>query len=135
MDFNYLIAPLATVIGIIATILTVTGSNRSVRTDMAEMRTELKGEMAEMRIELKSDMAELRTELKNDMSEMRTELKGDIAELKTEFRSEIGRIDKRMDNLDDRIYDLTLTMVGMRQDFNRATTPHTAMRSNDLAAA
>jgi hypothetical protein len=94
MDFNYLIAPLVTVIGIIATILTITSSNRSVRAD----------------------------------------LKGDMADLKTEFRSEIGRIDKRMDNLDDRIYDLTLTMVGMRQDFNRAITPHSAIRPNDLAA-
>jgi chromosome segregation ATPase len=117
MDFNYLIAPLVTVIGIIATILTITSSNRSVRADMAEMRTEIKGDIAELRTELKGDIAELKTELR------------------TEFRSEIGRLDKRMDNLDDRIYGLTLTMVGMRQDFNRAITPHTAMRSNDLAAA
>jgi len=43
----------------------------------------------------KSDVGELRTELKGDIAELRTELKGDIAELKGdvgELRGEVGAV-------------------------------------------
>ena len=58
----------------------------ATKTDMVELRTELKGDMAELRAELKGDMAELRTELQSDMAELRTELQSDMAELRTELR-------------------------------------------------
>ncbi len=64
----------------------------SVKTDIAELRTELKGDIAELRTELKGDIAELRTELKGDITDLRTELKGDIAELRTELKDDIAEV-------------------------------------------
>jgi hypothetical protein len=41
-----------------------------LRAELADLRTE----MAELRTDLKTDMAELRTDLKTDMAELRTEM-------------------------------------------------------------
>ena len=45
-----------------------------LRTEIAEVRTELKLEIAELRTELKQDMAQLRTELKQDMAQLRIDM-------------------------------------------------------------
>ena len=60
-----------------------------VRSDMQNVRQELKTDIAELRQELKTDIAELRHELKTDIAELRHELKTDIAGLRTEFKSDI----------------------------------------------
>jgi hypothetical protein len=52
-----------------------------VKTDMAEMRSELKTEMAELRSELKTEMADLRSELRTEIAGV----KGEIAALKGEM--------------------------------------------------
>ena len=50
-------------------------SGALLRTELAEVRTELKTEIADLRTEI----AELRTELKTEIADLRTELKTDIA--------------------------------------------------------
>ncbi len=50
----------------------------ATKTDLAELKTELKQDISELRAELKQDISELRVEFKQDISE----LKGDIGELK-----------------------------------------------------
>ena len=57
------------------------GFEPATRSDLIELRTELKGDIAELRAELKGDIAEVRRE----MAELRTELKGDIARVQQSF--------------------------------------------------
>ena len=49
--------------------------------------------------ELRSEIAELRTELKTEMAELRTELKTEMAELRTEFGTETSGIRADMNSL------------------------------------
>lgn len=56
-----------------------------LRTEMAELRTELKHDAAELRAELKRDATELRTEFKHDLAGLRAETKLDLAELRVEL--------------------------------------------------
>ena len=51
------------------------------KADVAKVETQI----ADLRTELKGDIAGLRTELKGDIAGLRTELKGDIAGLRTEI--------------------------------------------------
>ena len=51
------------------------------KADVARVETQI----ADLRTELKGDIAGLRTELKGDIAGLRTELKGDIAGLRTEI--------------------------------------------------
>jgi hypothetical protein len=55
-----------------------------LRTEMADLRTELKSDMAGLRTE----MADLRTELKTEMAELRTELTTAMVELGSTLRAE-----------------------------------------------
>ncbi len=63
-----------------------------LRTEMAELRTELRGEMAELRTELRGEMAELRTELRGEMAEFREEVRTEIAELRGEMTAQIAAL-------------------------------------------
>jgi hypothetical protein len=58
----------------------------ATKADLADLAT--KADLAAVRTE----MAELRTELKTEIAELRTELKTEIAELRTEFKTEIAGI-------------------------------------------
>jgi len=60
----------------------------NVRTEIADLRTELKEDMANLRAELKEDMANLRAELKEDMVNLRAELKEDMANLRAELKGD-----------------------------------------------
>jgi len=53
----------------------------ATKADLAAVRTEI----AELRTELKTGIAELRTELKTEIAELRMELKTEIAETKTDL--------------------------------------------------
>ena len=46
----------------------VTADIATMRTEMAELRTELRTEMAELRTELRTDMADLRTDFHRDLA-------------------------------------------------------------------
>ena len=67
-----------------------------LRTEMADLRTELKQEMADLRAELKQEIADLRTELKQEIADLRAELKQDMAQLRIDmergFRSQTWKM-------------------------------------------
>jgi ribosomal protein L29 len=64
----------------------------AVRTEIAELRTELKTEIAELRSDLKTEIAELRSDLKTEIAELTTELKTEIAELRSDLKTEIAEL-------------------------------------------
>jgi chromosome segregation ATPase len=64
----------------------------NVRTEIADLRTELKEDMANLRAELKEDMANLRAELKEDMVNLRAELKEDMANLRAELKEDMANL-------------------------------------------
>ena len=64
----------------------------ATKSDISELKSELKGDIAELKSELKGDIAELKSELKGDIAELKSELKGDIAELKSELKGDIAEL-------------------------------------------
>ncbi len=46
----------------------------ATKTDMSELRSDMKSEMAELRSDMKSEMAKLRSDMKSDMADMRTDM-------------------------------------------------------------
>lgn len=63
--------------------------NIATKSNLTDVKSELKAEIGEVRSELKTEIAELRSELKTEIAELRSELKAEIAELKSEF-AEVG---------------------------------------------
>ena len=63
-----------------------------LRSEMADLRTELKTEMADLRTELKTEMAGLRTELKTEMAGLRGDFRSEFAD----FRAELHRDQRTM---------------------------------------
>jgi chromosome segregation ATPase len=66
---------------------------------LSSLRAELKGDIADLRAELKGDIANLngglsslRAELKGDIADLRAELKGDIADLRAELKGDIADV-------------------------------------------
>lgn len=71
----------------------------AVRSDMAEMRAELKAEIAALRTETKQEIASLRTETKQDNVSLRAE----ILLLSQRMDAMEKRLDARIDALGDRL--------------------------------
>jgi ribosomal protein L29 len=72
----------------------------ATKTDITELKGELKADITELRGELKADIAELRGELKADIAELRGEFKADIAELRGEIatvRAEVAQVETRLE--------------------------------------
>ena len=63
-----------------------------VRTELAEVKAELKADIAAVQTELKADINELRAELKADANELRAELKADANELRAELKADANQI-------------------------------------------
>jgi hypothetical protein len=82
------------------------GADLATKSDVAEVRTEV----AALRTELKGDIAGLRTELKGDISALRTELKGDIAGLRSETKFDNASLRADLELLRR---DLTIKVGGM----------------------
>ena len=61
----------------------------------------------------KTDIAELRTELKGDIAELRAELKGDIAELRTEIQAVEMRVAERFEALYKQLWVMAVGIVGL----------------------
>ncbi len=56
-----------------------------LKTDIDQLRTEVKSDIDQLRTEVKSDIDQLRTEVKTDIGQLRTEVKSDIDRLKTDI--------------------------------------------------
>jgi|GEM_PF-805511 len=79
----------------------------NVRTEIADLRTELKGDIADLRTELKGDIADLRTELKGDIAGLRTE----IAEVRSDLKIEIAKIQGEFKSI--RLWMKLLVAIGI----------------------
>ncbi len=60
----------------------------ATKSDIAELRGEMKADNAALRGEMKADIAELRNEMKSDNAALRSEIKADIAELRNEMKAD-----------------------------------------------
>ncbi len=58
----------------------------ATKSDVSDLRNELKHDIAELRAEMKHEIAELRAEVKHDIAELRAEMKQEIALLRTEIK-------------------------------------------------
>ncbi len=63
-----------------------------LRTEIAALRTDLKGEIADLRVEMKGEIADLRMEMKGDGADLRMELKGDGADPRMELKADIAAL-------------------------------------------
>ena len=62
-----------------------------------------KSDVESLRKEFKDSVEALRNEFKSDIESLRREFKSDLEALRRELREEIGRLDKRVDGLDQRV--------------------------------
>ncbi|WP_353613272.1 hypothetical protein [Mangrovibacter phragmitis] len=72
--------------------LTTRSEQFATKSDITELRGELRAEMGELREELRGEMSELREELRGEMSELREELRGEMGELRGEMAAMRGEI-------------------------------------------
>ncbi len=85
----------------------------ATKTDLAELKTELKQDISELRAELKQDIGELRVEFKQDIGELRAELKQDIGELRVELKQDIGEVKGGIAALETKMLRWSITMTGV----------------------
>ena len=77
-----------------------------LKIDIMNLRSELKEDIANLRSELKEDIANLRSELKEDIANLRSELKEDIASLRSDFaklRNEFAELKYQFSSLENRM--------------------------------
>jgi len=75
----------------------------NLRTDNANLRTELKADNANLKTELKADIANLRTELKGDNAALRDELKDDVASLSSELKADSAQMRENFTGFQSRV--------------------------------
>ena len=65
-----------------------------------------KGDIEALKATTKSDIESLRVATKSDMEALRKEFKSDLETLRKELKEDIGRLDGRIDGLDQRVAKL-----------------------------
>ncbi len=119
--------------GVVATVRDAVAEGVATRTDLAEVKAELKADVAEVKVDLaevkaelkadvaevkadlaevKVDLAEVKAELKADVAEVKAELKADIAEVKTEVKADVAEVRTDVARLETRMFLGILTAVG-----------------------
>jgi DNA repair exonuclease SbcCD ATPase subunit len=76
---------------------------KEFRSDIEALRAATKSDMEALRKELKGDIEALRSTTKSDMEALRKEFKSDLESLRKEFKEEMGRLDGRINGLDQRV--------------------------------
>jgi len=71
--------------------------------DIEVLRREFKIDMEALKAATKSDIESLRVATKSDVEALRKEFKNDMEALRKEFKEGIGRLDGRIDGLEQRI--------------------------------
>ena len=79
----------------------------TVRTEIAEVRADLKGDIATVRADLKGDIATVRADLKDDIATVRTE----IAEVRADLSGLEARLYRQLWIMAAGIVGLTVTLV------------------------
>ena len=122
----------------------------NVRTDVADLRTEIVGVRSELKEEIagvrgelreeiagvRNDMAGLRGELKDEIAELRTEVKDEITGLRTELKDEIAGVRNDMaglrDELKGEIADVRTEIADLRTDLKDSFASFTIMTQKQL---
>jgi len=73
------------------------GADLATKTDIGDLRTELKADIAALRSEVKADIAALRAEFKREIAALRTELNAQVADLRSELRQVELRLEARIE--------------------------------------
>jgi hypothetical protein len=85
----------------------------ATKSELFQVKDELRKEIHHFRDELKCDIHELRDELKADIHALREELKGDIHTLRDELKGDIYRLEVRMEHgFKDQLKWIILLMLG-----------------------
>ena len=72
-----------------------------------------KTELFDVKDQLRKEIHELRDELKNEIHELRSELKGDIHDLRSELKGDINRLEVRVEaGFKDQLKWIILLMLG-----------------------
>jgi hypothetical protein len=88
-------------------------STLATKSELFQVKDELRKEIHQFRDELKGDIHALRDELKGDMHVLRAELKGDIHALRDELKGDIYRLEVRMElGFKDQLKWIILLMLG-----------------------
>lgn len=85
----------------------------ATKSDLYELRNELKEDINELRNELKDDITAVRNELKEDINGLRIELKDDIATVRSELKGDINAV---RNELKGDIAGLEVKIEKMRSD-------------------
>jgi DNA repair exonuclease SbcCD ATPase subunit len=75
----------------------------ALRKEMEALRATTRSDVEALRGELRSNVEALRRKFKEDIETLRKEFKGDLESLRKELKEDIGRIDQRIDGLDQRV--------------------------------
>jgi gas vesicle protein len=85
----------------------------ATKTELFDVKDQLRKEIHEFRDELKNEIHELRSELKGDIHNLRNELKGDIHDLRSELKGDINRLEVRVEaGFKDQLKWIILLMLG-----------------------
>jgi len=124
MDIQYVIGPLASVLGVIVSVLAIVGSNRSLKIDLKrEIKADIKAELDTRfgAVDARFDAVDARF---NAMDARFAAMDKKIDTVKADLSAQIVGNTRRIEALDDRVYQLTLTMAGFRQDLNDIQKQH-----------
>ena len=114
----------------------------ATRSDVAWLRTELKGDVTMLRTEVIGAIGTLRTEFKGDLSTLRAEVTGKIGELKADLTGKIGdlradltgKIGDLRGELKSDIAALRIDVTGKLGDQSNAMAAHQISVTADFAA-
>ena len=85
----------------------------ATKTELFDVKDQLRKEIHEFRDELKNEIHELRSELKGDIHNLRNELKGDIHDLRSELKGDINRLEVHVEaGFKDQLKWIILLMLG-----------------------
>ena len=82
----------------------------AVRAELSEMEGRLRAESAAFRAETKAEFAAIRAESKTEFAAIRAETKTEFAAVRAELRSETGKVEHRLELLEQR---MTIRLGGM----------------------
>ncbi|EAP3755784.1 DUF1640 domain-containing protein [Salmonella enterica] len=78
------------------TVLSVRSESFATKSDLAELKGELRYDLAQVKGGLSADLAQIKGELSADLAQVKGGLSTDLAELKSELKSDISSLEARM---------------------------------------
>ena len=70
-----------------------------LRSEMKELRADVKGELqglrselGELRLDFRNEMGELRSDFRNEIGELRSDFRNEMGDLRSDFRTELGKL-------------------------------------------